>query len=102
MTIQPGYLALLLLGAWSSPLRAQNLPARATPEDSIRALELARGDALLHADTVALSRMVAAEFIEISRLGQLRGRADNIRDIAAGDLRLTSVHYDSLTVRIYW
>ncbi len=45
--------------------------------------------------------MVADEFIEISRLGQLRTRADNLRDIASGDLRLLSVRYDSLAVRIY-
>jgi len=45
--------------------------------------------------------MVADEFIEISRLGTRRTRAENIRDIASGELRLTSVRYDSLTVRIY-
>jgi len=45
--------------------------------------------------------MVADEFVEISRLGQLRTKADNIRDIASGELRLTSVKYDSLTERIY-
>ena len=55
----------------------------------------------MQADTVALSRMVAEEFTEVSRLGQLRTRADNIRDIASGVLKLTSVKYDSLTVRIY-
>lgn len=72
-----------------------------TPEDSVRAAEAARAQALLHADTVALSRLVAAEFVEVSRLGTLRSRADNIRDIASGDLRLTSIKYDSLTVQIY-
>jgi uncharacterized protein DUF4440 len=72
-----------------------------TPEDSVRAVELSRAQALLHADTAALSRMVADEFIEISRLGQLRTKTDNIRDIGSGDLRLLSVKYDSLVVRIY-
>jgi len=67
----------------------------------VRAVEVARAQALLRADTIALSRMVADEFVEISRLGQLRTKADNIRDIASGELRLTSVKYDSLTVRIY-
>jgi len=70
-------------------------------EDSVRAAEQARREALLKADTVALSRLVADEFVEISRLGQIRTRADNIRDIASGDLKLTSVRYDSLVVRIY-
>ena len=34
-------------------------------------------------------------------LGTLRTQADNMRDIASGNLKLTSVRYDSLTVRIY-
>src|SRR6266705_2028940 len=81
---------------------ASRLIAQATaPEDSVRAVEQSRAQALLRADTAALARMVADEFVEISRLGQLRTKADNIRDIASGALRLTSVKYDSLTVRIY-
>lgn len=67
----------------------------------MRSVELSRAEALLHADTTALSRMVADEFFEISRLGQLRTKADNIRDIGSGDLRLLTVKYDSLAVRIY-
>lgn len=82
-------------------MAAVRLAAQGTAEDSVRAAEQARGQALLQADTVALSRLVALEFVEISRLGQLRTRADNIRDIASGDLKLTAVKYDSLVVRIY-
>ena len=72
-----------------------------TPEDSVRALETARAQALLRADTTALSRMTADEFVEISRLGLLRTKADNIREIGSGELKLTSVKYDDLKVRIY-
>src|SRR6185312_8392859 len=68
---------------------------------AVRGLESARAQALLSADTTALSRMTADEFVEISRLGQLRTKADNVREVGAGILKLTSVHYDSLTVRIY-
>jgi len=75
--------------------------AAQSPEDSVRAAESARAQALLHADTAALSRLVADEFVEISRLGTLRTKADNIRDIGTGDLRLLSVKYASLAVRIY-
>jgi hypothetical protein len=85
-------------------LQAGALAAQApgsTPEDSVRAVETARGEALLKADTTMLSRLVAAEFVEISRLGQLRSRAANLRDISSGDLKLTTIKYDSLTVRIY-
>ena len=94
-------IALVLLSVHGLPLVAQDKVSDSTPEDSVRALELARAQALLRADTTALSGMVGDEFIEVSRLGQLRTKADNIRDIATGALRLTSVKYDSLTVRLY-
>ncbi|PYO87094.1 MAG: hypothetical protein DMD58_15500 [Gemmatimonadetes bacterium] len=70
-------------------------------EDSVRAVEMRRREALLAADTVALSRMLAPDFMEISRLGTVRTRADNVRDIASGALHLTSISYDSLNVRVY-
>jgi hypothetical protein len=90
-----------LLAITLSFVLAARLASQGTAEDSVRAAEQARGQALLRADTVALSRLVADEFVEISRLGQVRTRADNIRDIASGDLKLTAVKYDSLVVRIY-
>jgi len=93
--------ALVVFSAYSPRVAAQEPATASSPEDSVRAVETARGQALVHADTVALSRMLADEFVEISRLGTRRTRADNIRDIASGALRLTSVRYDSLTVRIY-
>ncbi len=92
---------VLLLNILARNLSAQTNAARAAAEDSVRAAESARGQALLHADTATLSRLVADEFFEISRLGQLRAKADNIRDIGSGELRLLSVKYDSLSVQIY-
>jgi ketosteroid isomerase-like protein len=90
-------LATLLVTAQATRLAAQgpNL------EDSVRALESQRAEALLKADTVALSQLLADDFVEISRLGTLRTKADNMREIASGALRLTSVRYDSLSVRLY-
>jgi len=92
---------ILLLIIPAVSLAAGKKMNAAAEEDSVRALELARGQALLRADTTALSRMVATEFIEITRLGALRTKADNMRDIASGDLRLATVKYDSVTVRVY-
>ena len=94
-------LALVLFTVQGPDLAAQDRASGSIPEDSVRAVESTRARALLQADTTALARMVADEFIEISRLGQLRTKADNIRDIASGALKLTAVRYDSLTVRIY-
>jgi len=101
LSLKAPLIVLLVLPLLDFDVAAQGNAGGSTPEDSVRAVELARGRALMQADTVALSRMVAEEFTEVSRLGQLRTRADNIRDIATGVLKLTSVKYDSLTVRIY-
>lgn len=97
MSLPRSVVVVMLASLGGSALAAQT----ATPEDSVRAAEQARGQALLKADTVALSRLVAEEFVEVSRLGQIRTRADNLKDIASGDLKLTAVRYDSLAVRIY-
>lgn len=86
-------MVVLLAAVWSS--------APAQVEDSVRALEARRREALLAADTVALSKLLAPDFMEISRQGTVRTRVDNIRDLASGTLHLTSITYDSLNVRVY-
>lgn len=75
--------------------------AQKAAEDSVRAAEYARKQALLTADTVLLSRLTGAEFYEVNRFGQLRTRANNMQEIASGALKLNSVNYDSLSVRVY-
>jgi hypothetical protein len=91
--------AALIAFAAAATARAQN--TLRTAEDSVRAAELDRKKALLSADTVSLSRLTASEFYEVNRLGQLRTRAMNMQEIATGALKLQSVNYDSLSVRIY-
>ena len=91
----------VLVSAWSLCLAAPEKALSSSPEDSVRAAETARGEALMRADTTALSRLVADEFIEVSRLGQLRTKADNMRDISSGALKLATVKYDSVSVRIF-
>jgi ketosteroid isomerase-like protein len=76
--------------------------AAETPSaEGVRAAEQARAAALLKADTTAISKLTADDFVEISRLGTLRTKADNLRDIASGNLKLLTVQYDSTNVRRY-
>lgn len=89
---------LLLCGSGAAFAAAK---AGSSPEDALRAAEDARAQALVKADTAAISHLTADEFIEISRLGQLRTKADNLRDLASGTLKLSDVKYDSMTVKIY-
>jgi hypothetical protein len=92
-------LAALWLGGPSRAGLAADKPSALA--DTIRALEAARGEALLHADTTALSRITADDFVEISRLGTLRTKRDNLADIASGALKLATVKFDSVSVRTY-
>ena len=70
-------------------------------DEAVRAAETARRDALLRADTVALSRLTAAEFYEVNRFGVVRSRSTNLQEIASGALKLLTIKYDSTTVHVY-
>jgi ketosteroid isomerase-like protein len=91
---------MLIVSVGTIALWAQG-PATPAPEDTIRSLESQRAEALLKADVQTLSNLVADDFVEISRLGQLRTKADNVRHIASGDLKLSAVRYEDLRVRVY-
>ncbi len=59
---------VVALAALAITAPVMRLDAQASSlEDSIRALESQRAQALLKADTVALSQLVADDFVEISR-----------------------------------
>jgi hypothetical protein len=92
---------LLVVAACAGATALSAQTAQTLGVESVRAAELARRDALLAVDTTALGRLVANEFFEVSRLGTIRARADNIREIGSGDLKLLTIKYDSLDVRLY-
>lgn len=91
--------ALLALGG--RPAMAQVAGDTTARAASVKDAELARRQALLASDTVALSRLVAPEFYEISRFGLIRPRSANMREIATGTLHLLTINYDSTMVHVY-
>ncbi len=91
----------ILLGLGTRPARAQAAGDTTARAASVKDAELARRQALLASDTVALSRLVAPEFYEVSRFGQIRPRSANMREIATGALHLLTVNYDSTVVHVY-
>jgi ketosteroid isomerase-like protein len=93
--------AVLLTVVQAGHLEAKPSAPDSIAAEAVRALEPARGKALVGADTAAIAHMTADEFVEISRLGQLRTKADNLREIGSGALKLTSVKYDEVTVDVY-
>jgi len=99
-SLKHAMLVLVILFPAPAHLISQ-IAAQGVAEDSVRAAEYARKQALLTADTVLLSRLTASDFYEVNRFGQLRTRASNMLEIATQTLKLTSVSYDSLSVHIY-
>jgi ketosteroid isomerase-like protein len=95
-------LVAALAGLALAPRPLGAVPAKtAGVAETIRALETARGQALMAGDSTAIARMTADEFVEVSRLGQLRTKADNVHDIGSGMLKLTSFKTDSVSVQVY-
>jgi hypothetical protein len=92
--------AVLAAGVALAAIRSE-ARAQSSAPDSVRAAEDKRKQALLSADTVLLSRLTALEFYEVNRIGLLRSRANNMQEIATGALKLNTITYDSLSVRIY-
>ncbi len=99
-SVTPAALAALLVLV-PPPARAGSGAADSSAAAAVIALESARAQAVLAADTTALGRMTATEFVEITRLGTLRTRADNLADVGSGMLKLTRVDHDSLAVHVY-
>ena len=52
----------------------------------LQATDRLRGDALRAGDTAALARLYADDFIMVTSAGQLRTKADQLRDIGTGDV----------------
>ena len=91
----------LLLAGLGSEARADDKDKAVKAADEVRAVEAARGKALLAGDTAEIARQTADDFVEISRLGMLRTKADNLRDLTSGALKITSFKQDSVSVRVY-
>ena len=81
-----GWLVLLLLATGCAAAGARGPTARALEAD-VRATERARSDALRAADTVALAALYADDFVMITSAGQLRSKADQLRDVAGGTVQ---------------
>lgn len=89
-------LGLAILFA-NAPAAAQTAPV----EDSVRALEAVRREAILRADTATLASLIAPEFVEIGPGGEVFTKRDHLQAVAGRTLALSSIALDSLVVHIH-
>jgi uncharacterized protein (TIGR02246 family) len=70
-------------------------------EQAIRQLDNERIQAQISADTVALNRIYADDFIGVGPSGTVRTKPQVISDFTSGDLKFQSITTDEVQVRVY-
>jgi hypothetical protein len=97
-------IALLAL-LTTSPALGQKQKARNDQEKSIvqtiRQLDSARIQAQIGADTVALNRIYADNFIGVGPSGTVRTKPQVISDFTSGGLKFQSITTDDVQIRVY-
>jgi ketosteroid isomerase-like protein len=78
-----------------------NWDRRRSIEQVIRQLDHERIQAQINADTEALERIYAADFIGVGPSGAVRTKPQVISDFASGELKFQSIATDDVQVRIY-
>jgi len=81
--------------------RTASRDQRSSVEQTIRQLDKERIQAQINADTVALDRIYADDFIGVGPSGTVRTKAQVISDFTSGDLKFQSITTDEVQVRVY-
>ena len=97
-------IALLALSATSTALGQKQDAGNdrgKSIDQTIRQLDSERIQAQIHADTVALNRIYADDFIGVGPSGTVRTKPQVISDFKSGGLKFKSITTDDVQVRIY-
>ena len=97
-------IALLVLSATSIALGQKQDPGNdqgKSIEQTIRQLDSERIQAQIGADTVALNRIYADDFIGVGPSGTVRTKPQVISDFTSGGLKFQSITTDDVQVRVY-
>src|SRR5215471_233153 len=97
-------IAALVLTATSIALGQNQSPSRdhiSSVEQAIRQLDGERIQAQIGADTVALDRIYADDFIGVGPSGTVRTKPQVISDFTSGNLKFQSITTDEVQVRVY-
>lgn len=70
-------------------------------EEVIRRLDKERIQAQIHADSVALDRIYAADFIGVGPSGRVRTKPQVLSDFTSGSLQFQSITTEDVQVRVY-
>lgn len=90
--------SLLFLAAVSAHAQRQSETAVV---EQIRKLDQERIHAQVHADSAALDRIYADDFIGIGPSGTVRTKEEVLADFASGSLKFQSIVTDDVRIRVY-
>ena len=69
--------------------------------ERIRSLEEERNQAIIHGDAAALDRMTSDDYTFITLRGELRTKAEIVRDFRSGAIKYQSREISDLNIRVY-
>jgi len=95
---------VLIAGLPHAAAHARDGSARSTPPeavDEIKALELARNQALLHGDVAALDKMTSEDYTFVTLRGEMRSKSEILKGFASGTFKYESREIFDLNVRVY-
>jgi hypothetical protein len=69
--------------------------------ERIRSLEEERNQAIIHGDAAALDRMTSDDYTFITLRGELRTKAEIVRDFRSGAIKYQSRQISDLNIRVY-
>jgi len=91
---------LLFLATLTAHAQAQTQSEKGVVEQ-IRKLDQERIKAQINADSVALDRIYADDFIGIGPSGTVRTKKEVLSDFASGSLKFQSITTDEVRIRVY-
>ena len=98
------FIAMLTLTATSVAVgqkQSAKSDQRRSVEQTIRQLDQERIQAQINADTVALDRIYAEDFIGVGPSGTVRAKTHVIADFSSGSLKFQSITTEDIQVRVY-
>jgi ketosteroid isomerase-like protein len=90
--------------AFATVFDARGAESSASTEAAVKtilAIEEQRNQAILHGDVAALDRMTSDDYTFITLRGELRSKAEILRDFKAGLIKYDSRTISDLKVRVY-
>ena len=90
--------ALISSSAWAA---TTDHGAGTSAVETIRSLEEERNRAIVHGDAAALERMTTDDYTFITLRGELRTKAEIVRDFRSGAAKYQSREISDLNIRVY-